>query len=246
MQIERDELVSIRNKKARDFNVARSHFDSNRPTKYYYRLPGTKYDAIKRLRQENGTIITATQDILQECHDYYSKLYRKIPDVDAHNETLQWKFLKHIPAVMDIEYYQQLDADLSKDEMYQALKKMKVEASPGLDGLTVQFYLQFWHKVGDLVFNSAKCSFQNQTMSNSQRRGLLWLIPKKAKDPMVVGNWRPITLLNVDYKIVSKTLALRLATVLPNLISLDQKGFIWDRYIGDNIYELYSILLQAD
>ena len=118
--------------------------------------------------------------------------------------------------------------------------------SPGLDGLTVQFYLQFWHKVGDLVFNSAKCSFQNQTMSNSQRRGLLWLIPKKAKDPMVVGNWRPITLLNVDYKIVSKTLALCLATVLPNLISLDQKGFIWDRYIGDNIYELYSILLQAD
>ena len=47
MQMERDELVSARNRKSLEFKIARKHYESNRPTKYYYRLPGTKYDDIK-------------------------------------------------------------------------------------------------------------------------------------------------------------------------------------------------------
>ena len=49
----------------------------------------------------------------------------------------------------------------------------------------------------------------------------------------------------MDYKILSKTLALRLATALPSLVHTDQKGFVRNRYIGDNVFELYSLITQA-
>ena len=89
-------------------------------------------------------------------------------------------------------------------------------------------------------------SFEQGFLSPSQRRGVVRLIPKKDKNLFEVRNWRPITLLNVDYKILSKSLALRLATILPDLIGSDQRGFVRDRYIGDNVYELYSIISQAE
>ena len=147
------------------------------------------------------------------------------------DEDLQWKFLRHIPAVMQMEYYVASDKDITKIEMYSALTKMKQDAAPGLDGLTVRFYLKFWPKIGELIFQSAQHSFQLGKLSASQLRGIIRLIPKKTKDPLHVHNWRPIMLLNVDYKIISKLLALRLATILPDLIRKDQRGFVEDMLV---------------
>ena len=124
---------------------------------------------------------------------------------------------KNIPAVMNVEYAQKLDKNISQHEMYSALMKMKKDAAPGLDGLTVSFYIKFWDKVGGLVYRVAVASFENGKLTPSQRRGGVRLIPKKARDPLEVRNWRPITLLNVDYKIISKLLALRLAGDSPTL-----------------------------
>ena len=245
MQIERDQLVSTHHKQSRDFKLAWAHYESNRPTKYYYKLPGVKYDAIKSLKNASGIILEDSKAILKECHEYYNKLYTRKPHENAFDEDLQWKFLKNIPAIMNVEYAQKLDKNISQHEMYSALMKMKKDAAPGLDGLTVSFYIKFWDKVGGLVYRVAVTSFENGKLTPSQRRGVVQLIPKKARDLLEVRNWRPITLLNVDYKIISKLLALRLAEILPHLIGKDQKGFIRNCYIGDNIYELYSILSQV-
>ena len=68
--------------------------------------------------------------------------------------------------------------------------------------------------------------------STSQRRGIIKLIPKKGAEPYFVKNWRPITLLNSDYKIAAKAIANRLQNVLPKLIDSDQTGFFKGRFIG--------------
>ena len=60
--------------------------------------------------------------------------------------------------------------------------------------------------------------------------------------PRDVHNWRPITILNVDLKIVAKAIAERLETVLPNLIHPDQTGFVKGRYIGENIRLISDVL----
>ena len=66
----------------------------------------------------------------------------------------------------------------------------------------------------------------------TQRRGIIKLIPKKDTEPYLIKNWRPITLLNCDYKIAAKALASRLKKVLPKLVNSDQTGFMKGRFIG--------------
>ena len=82
-------------------------------------------------------------------------------------------------------------------------------------------------------------------MSVTQRQGVITCIPKEGKDKTLLRNWRPITLLNIVYKIASSRIAGRLMTVLPQLINVDQKGFLKGRYIGESIRLLYDTLLYA-
>ena len=63
-------------------------------------------------------------------------------------------------------------------------------------------------------------------MSISQRRGVISLAPKEDSDLELLNNWRPITLLNLDYKIMSKVIARRIERVLPLLVYSDQSGFV--------------------
>ena len=78
-------------------------------------------------------------------------------------------------------------------------------------------------------------AYENGRLSVSQRRGVIRLIPRKDSDPHFIKNWRPITLLNCDYKIAAKAIANRVKKVLPNILNEDQTGFIKGRTIGENI-----------
>ncbi len=75
----------------------------------------------------------------------------------------------------------------------------------------------------------------NGILSQSQRNGVISLLPKKDKDPLFINNYRPISLLTVDYKIIAKTLANRIKKYLNEIINTDQSGFIKGRNIGNNI-----------
>ena len=79
-------------------------------------------------------------------------------------------------------------------------------------------------------------------LSISQSRGIIKLIPKKDADLNLIKNWRPLTLLNCNYKIATKAIANRINTFLPKLVSYDQTGFIKDRFIGENIRLIDSVI----
>ncbi len=69
-------------------------------------------------------------------------------------------------------------------------------------------------------------SYEQGKMSHSQRHGIITLLPKPNKDPILLKNWRPISLLNQDYKLASKYIAARIKRYLNKLIHPDQTGFI--------------------
>ena len=69
-----------------------------------------------------------------------------------------------------------------------------------------------------------------------KNRQLLPLLKKKGKDRSFVENWRPISLVNVDTKIMSKVIATRLKNVLPYVIHHNQTGYLKERYIGETIH----------
>ena len=71
-------------------------------------------------------------------------------------------------------------------------------------------------------------------LSPTQRQALIKLIAKKDRDKRFIENWRPISLLNVDTKILSKTIATKLKTVLPTLVKSDQTAYVPGRFIGES------------
>jgi len=68
------------------------------------------------------------------------------------------------------------------------------------------------------------------------------VIPKKRKDKAFLENWRPLSLLNVDYKIATKVVAHRISSVLPIIVKEDQTGYVKARYIGQNIRLITDIM----
>ena len=91
------------------------------------------------------------------------------------------------------------------------------------------------------MYDSYTWAFENKTLSADQKRGIITLVPKKGKNLCQLKNWHPISLLNVDYKILTKVLAMCLQNV-NKIISTDQVGYITGRYMGTNIRTTADIL----
>ena len=106
-------------------------------------------------------------------------------------------------------------------------------------------YNCFFDLQGQDLLNCFNVAYVKGEMSISQRRGVISLLPKEDANLLKLPNWRPITLLNVDYKIASKVIATRFEKVLDLLISPDQTGFLKGRYIGQNIRLVNDVVKQT-
>ena len=145
-----------------------------------------------------------------------------------------------------MEEQESLEKDLTLEELKDAPASFADKKSPGEDGFTKEFYQTFFDLIGKDLLNSYNDSFHKGSLSISQKRGTITLIPKGDVDLMDLKNWRPISLLNVDYKLLSKVLAKRMEQLLPKLIHTDQTGFISGRYIGQKIRLLSDIMEFSD
>ena len=132
--------------------------------------------------------------------------------------------------------------DLSLDEIARNIQQLPNNKSPGCDGLSTDFYKFFWTDIKELLFDCYVYCYKSGILSQDQRRAILNLIPKPNKDLRQLKNWRPLSLLNTDYKILAKTLATRLQKVIENLINEDQTGCLKGRFIGQNIRTIIDTL----
>jgi len=97
--------------------------------------------------------------------------------------------------------------------------------------LQPKFISNFIDICGEDLARSLNHAYEKGELSISQRRGVITLLPKDESSLLDLKNWRPITLLNVDYKIAAKAIASRMESTLPLLIHSEQTGFIKGRYI---------------
>ena len=171
---------------------------------------------IRTLKLENGQILTKQNDILNEEKRFYSELYstKLTEPVNTANIFFENDNIKCIPE-SDKEF---CDSPLTEVECRTALDQFENNKTPGNDGLTAEFYKFFWEDIKDILMNSFYKAQVEGCLSPSQRQAVITLIDKKDKDRAILKNWRPISLLNVDYKILSKALSMRLIKNLPNII----------------------------
>ncbi len=117
-----------------------------------------------------------------------------------------------------------------------------MEKHRALMDFQTNFYKFFWIDIKHLLIQSIQCVMSYRELSIEQKRSIITLLPpKKQKNRFLLKNWRTISLLNTDYKIIAKVLATRLQTVLPSIISDDQTGYLKGRYIGRNIRLLENV-----
>ena len=110
---------------------------------------------------------------------------------------------------------------------------MQSNKSPGHDGLTKEFYKTFWNQIKQPFMNSIMEAREEKKLSTSQRQAVIKLIEKKERDKRFIKNWRSISLLNFDCKIIAKALATRLKETLPKLMSFQQTASVKNRFIGE-------------
>lgn len=166
---------------------------------------------------------------MAETHSFYKSLFSAQPC----DENVQANFLSGCYPNLSEEACASCKGMLTNEELKKAVYSMENDKSPGIDGLTTNFYKQFWPILGDKLTCVCNHAFHAGHLSITQRRGIITLIFKKG-DPSLLKNWRPITLLTTDYKILTKALANRLQRVLPSIIHTDQTASVRGRTINDN------------
>ena len=191
----------------------------------------------------NGILLDTQQDILNETKNYYKKLYSKENEQTLYTEEI----LKgiNIPKLSEEDKIS-MEGELTFVEMQSSLKKMTNITSPGNDGFTVELFKFFWRDLGHFLVRSFNYAFYTGTLSLTQKQGVITCIPEGNKDKTLLKNWRPISLLNVSYKIASSSIASRIKQNLGKIIHEDQTGFIPSRLMGTNIRILYDILFYTE
>ena len=219
--------------------------DGDKNTKLLFNLEKNRSSSkvIPSLQLDNGESVTDQFDILKAQRNYYNKLYNKNPDesnMDRKIDTL----LKdcHPPKLTDIEK-NSCEGIITLEEASKALSMLNNNSSPGPDGLTAEFYKHFWPKVGKTVVESFNESYKDGHLSFSQSSALLTLLHKGKELPKnQLNNWRPISLTNTDYKILTKCLANRVSKVIDKIVAEDQVGYIKGRNVSTSLRTIDDII----
>ena len=227
------------------------HEEGERSTKFFLGLE--KANAIKKTMRKlylpNGNTTTDPELILGTQKEFYKQLYTSTKSNKSTqseiNITSEFVTNNNIPALSEGDK-QSCEGLVTVEECEKMLKTFQNNKTPGNDGLSKEFYSFFWKEIKELLVESFNYSFHAGELSTSQKQAIITLIDKKGKDRLHIKNWRPLSLLNVDYKIVSKVIANRMQNALPTLIHFNQSGFIKNRFIGDTIRTILDIIDYTD
>ena len=249
-RIER-ELEQIREEKTRGQLVrakAKWIKDGEKCTKLFCNLEKRNFidKSMQKVVLPDGSVLTEGKEILNAQKEFYESLYSS-KGSKLNEEAEKSFFDNNNPFINKLsdEEAALCEGKLTLDECLRSLKNMQNDKSPGSDGFSSEFYKFFWRDLGTFLLRSLNYSFETGQLSVTQRHGTITCLPKTGKPKEQLKSWRPITLLNVDLKIASGAIAIRMKNHLSNIISESQKGYIKGRYIGECTRLIYDILYET-
>ena len=199
-----------------------------------------KQTRISRLKEEEGNLATKTQDLLRITSEFYKKLYT----ASETNSSSQKALLKNIKKTLSQTHKDLLDSPITLEELEKAVKSLNKEKSPGINGLPAEFYQMFWPLLKYRYLQFINHAFENSfpTTINTSVTSLLY---KDKGDIESLVYYRPISLINTDIKILSKTLSNRLCPMLPLIIEKFQTA-VDGRQIDHTVHMIRDLIDLAN
>ena len=212
-------------------------------TKFFLSLEKQRSNSntIFSLKDQKGTILNKSDNILNNIRNHFEMIYKENNPLedDAADDFVKIDSTSFLDEGDEII----LNHELTESDILYALKKSNNKAAPGLDGLPGEIYKLFWKDIKDPLLESFNYSFELGKLSNSQTKGVICLHHKgKGLDREILSNWRPISLINFDYKLLAKVMASRLNSCIFKCFGEDQFAFIKGRQVGDLLREIDDIL----
>ena len=241
-----DELNSLYQTKAEGARIRarlQQFEDGEKSSKFFFEQEKihSKSKMWQQIKDSNGQIKIGITHILEEQVNFYSKLMTS----EGWDEEAANTLLNNIDVVVSDEEKEMCEQNISEEELSKGVKKLKTGKSPGFDGIPSEFYIKYWDQIKDTFIQVVKEIEETEQLCISQYRGVICLLFKQG-DRDEIGNWRPITLLNTDYKLIAIVYASRLKKVLPILINDDQKAYIEGRQITESVRLTQDVIEYVD
>lgn len=196
-------------------------------------------NAIRSIMVEEGRWETEEKKVREAFLDYFRSIYRKGERAQLQT-TFDPELIASFPKISSWAY-SRLESVPSSAEIQKALFSLGPDKAAGPDGINARLLQDKWAQFGPAVISEVTAFFQTGLLSSFMGRSNLILVPKK-EEPKLVTDFRPISVCNTIYKVISKILALRLRQFIPLLISNSQAAFVPSRKISQNIILLKEVL----
>ncbi|CAL9000066.1 unnamed protein product, partial [Prunus brigantina] len=211
--------------------------EGDKNTKFFHSkvVVRRRINQLKGLEDHMGTWHREASDIRRIAESYFQELFTSGDPMGAK------EILDCVQATVTSQDNLAMSKPVLEAEVVAAVKQLDPIKSPGLDGFTGSFYQKFWSTIGGDILGMVQSFFHSGRMLRKLNHTHIVLIPKLA-NPRKMTQWRPISLCNVVYKIISKVLTNRLKKVIPHVVSVNQSAFVAERQITDNILVVHEIL----
>jgi exonuclease III len=199
----------------------------------------TKSDCPTKICDDNGTPFEGVENLKNYVGTYFKNIYKKRNDINdrIHHTEIEGFLSADIldrPEIQNAKLTEQekieLDSPLTIEELTRSINKSNLKSAPGSNGISNKFIKRFWCFFKYPLLKYANFAFNEGRLTNSFRTADIKLIPKKGGDLKKIKNWRPISLLNCFYKVLSRAFAERLKKYMNKMTPCAQKGYANGRY----------------
>ena len=207
--------------------------EGERCTAYFLNLEKNKQENnyINELQNENGEKVNDLVSILNTVEGFYKNLYKK----GNTEKVCIDEVLSGVDARISADEQDMCDRGITVEEIQIAIKNAKNNKSPGSDGLSSEFYKEFADVLAPILLMVYQSMEEGQMVPESMATGVITILFKNRGSRLELGNYRPISLLNSDYKILTRVLAYRIKKVMGGIISPTQAYSVEGRDIADII-----------
>lgn len=195
---------------------------------------------VTNIQAPDCTLQSTTVEIRETFLTYYTSLYTTRATSDL---TDQEDYLSKIDLSYLEKHMQEFLAEpFSEEEIKATIESLTSSTAPGLDSFTGEFYKAFKDILAPKLLEMYDEALANKILHPTLREAVIILLPKPGKDPTRCESYRPLSLLNLDYKILAKMIACRLAQLMEHIISPAQSGFVSRRSTSLNLRTLFATI----